>query len=135
MPIDWRGVDPAKLEPQFRTDVEALLGPSAWTWTVLYGLRTGAEQAALYAKYQAGGPKAAPPGQSPHEYGLAVDIVPDADPDTAGLQPNWNPASPAWQWLFEAVHRHPRLTSGKAFNDSDHLERYAWRDYKNWRHA
>lgn len=32
------------------------------------------DQSALYQKFLSGGPRAAPPGQSAHNYGLAVDI-------------------------------------------------------------
>ena len=39
-----------------------------------YGIRTHAEQAVLYQRYLRGGPKAAPPGLSLHQYGLAVDV-------------------------------------------------------------
>ena len=40
------------------------------------GFRSEEKQAELYAKYQAGGPLAAPPGHSYHEAGCAVDWVP-----------------------------------------------------------
>jgi len=130
--LDWRSVDPTKLEPVFRADLESLLVPSAFPWTVLHGHRTGQEQTALYAAHLAGGPKAAPPGRSPHEYGLAIDLVPDASP-APGLQPDWDTRHAAWLWLFEAAHRHPRLKSGKAWNDADHLERYQWREHRHWK--
>jgi hypothetical protein len=127
--IIWGKIDPELLEPQFRKDIEDLLAPSQWTWYILYGRRTREQQQALYDKYLAGGPKAAPPGMSPHEYGLAVDIVPDNDPEKSGLQPQWNISNPAWEWLFEMVHRHPRLHSGKSFNDADHIERFHWKEH------
>lgn len=38
------------------------------------GRRSMEEQSRLYQRYLQGGPRAAPPGQSAHEYGLAVDI-------------------------------------------------------------
>lgn len=41
---------------------------------IISGYRTDAEQARLYAKYKAGGPVAAPPGHSNHNFGLAWDI-------------------------------------------------------------
>jgi hypothetical protein len=131
--IHWRSVDPDLLEPQFRADIEALLGADPADWYVLYGFRTGMEQAELYAKYQAGGPKAAPPGKSPHNWGLAVDVVPDKDPGTLGLQPEWDVNSLSWRRIFEAIHRHPRLHSGKSFQDADHIERYQWETHKSWK--
>lgn len=41
---------------------------------ILSGLRSFEEQAELYRKYKAGGPLAAPPGRSNHNYGIAFDI-------------------------------------------------------------
>lgn len=38
------------------------------------GTRTWAEQSALYQKYKAGGPKAAPAGYSWHNFGTAIDF-------------------------------------------------------------
>ena len=127
MTLDWRSVDPEKLDPTFRRDVEALLESSPFAWTVLYGFRSLAEQEKLWRAYQSGGPRAAPPGKSAHNYGLAVDVVPDGDPNKAGLQPDWNTGHPAWKWLFEAVFRHPRLHSGRSFHDSDHIEAVNWK--------
>lgn len=131
--IQWRSINPLLLEPEFLADLKSILDPDPATWYILYGLRTGVEQAALYQKFLAGGPKAAPPGQSPHEYGLAVDMVPDKDPDVNGLQPQWDTSDPHWQRIFEAIHRHPRLKSGKSFQDADHVEKYNWRAHKHWR--
>jgi hypothetical protein len=45
-----------------------------WQGTVNSGFRTFAEQQVLYARYLAGGNLAAPPGQSNHESGRAVDV-------------------------------------------------------------
>lgn len=122
MALDWRAVDPTKLKPRFRADVEKLLDASPYAWTVLWGFRSLDEQRVLWEKYKAGGPRAAPPGKSLHNFGMAVDIVPDDDPTKAGLQPDWNTSSPAWRWLFQAVTDHPRLHSGRSFGDSDHVE-------------
>lgn len=126
MSLLWRTVDPDKLHPQFRADVEQLLGSSAYSWTVLYGYRSNEEQAALWAKYQAGGALAAPPGRSAHNYGLAVDVVPDGSP-APGLQPDFDTKHPAWIWLFDAVFHHPRLHSGRSFRDADHIEAVNWK--------
>lgn len=131
--IVWRTVDPALLEPQFRRDIEDLLTGSAWTWYILHGYRSLEEQGKLWAAYQKGGPKAAPAGKSPHNFGLAVDLVPDADPDTPGLQPEWNTRAEAWSWLFAALKAHPRLHSGLSFQDADHVERLGWQRFIHWR--
>ena len=124
--IVWRTVDPNKLHPGFRADIEKFLGDSPFTWYVTYGYRSLAEQLTLYNAYLAGGPKAAPPGKSAHNYGKAVDIVLDIDPDKPGLQPTWNVALAGWVWLFAACKLHPRLKSGVSFNDADHIEQYKW---------
>jgi len=42
---------------------------------VTSGYRSLAKQRQLYARYRRGGPLAAPPGSSAHNYGLAVDIA------------------------------------------------------------
>lgn len=130
--IDWRQVDPALLDPRFREDLEALLGPSPFAWVVTFGFRSLAEQALLWDKYQAGGPRAAPPGKSAHNYGLAVDVVLDADPGRPGLQASWDTKHPGWVWLFNAVAAHPRLKSGQSFGDGGHIERYHWQEHAAW---
>lgn len=134
MSLVWRpSVDPTLLCPAFVGDLVEVLGGSRFGWYVTYGFRTYAEQLALYRKYQAGGPKAAPPGQSAHEFGLAVDVVLDADPTAPGLQPSWNTKLAGWVWLFVAMKAHPRLKSGVLFGDGGHIERYEWRRYTNWK--
>lgn len=67
---------------------------------VAQGLRTWNEQEALWAKGRTSpGPKVTncQPGHSWHQFGLAIDIVPE------GLQgmPDWNAAHPAWQIIHE----------------------------------
>lgn len=51
------------------------------------GFRTYAEQQAAYADYLAGGNLAAKPGQSWHEYGLAVDVQRISTVNGAGVYP------------------------------------------------
>jgi hypothetical protein len=131
--IEWRKIDPMQLEPVFRQDIIALLTPSQWTWYILHGYRSLEEQGKLWAIYQNGGPKAAPAGKSPHNYGLAIDLVPDADPIAGGLQPQWNTTAEAWSWLFAALKAHPRLHSGLSFQDADHVERLGWQRFIHWR--
>ena len=98
---------------------------------VTQGLRTWNEQAALWAKgrdaagnviEQAAVVTDAPPGHSWHEFGLAVDIVPE---EITPGEPDWNETHPAWQrinafaptvGLFEGNH-YP----GK-FKDAPHLQ-------------
>jgi hypothetical protein len=129
MPVTWRTVDPSLLNPQFRQDIQAVLEYSPHWWTVTHGFRSLAEQNALWLAYQAGGPKAAPPGKSAHNYGLAVDVALDGSP-APGLQPDWDTSHAGWIWLFDAVFRHPRLHSGRSFSDSDHVERLGWKSFR-----
>lgn len=115
------------LEPQFKQDVIDLLTPSEYHWVIEYGYRTIEQQTKLYEIHLKGGPLAAPPGKSPHNFGLAVDvqlIVAD--------EPVWNTDHPGWQWLFSAIIPTPRLHSGRSFGDSDHIERVHWHLYKDW---
>lgn len=127
MAVIWK-VKRELLEPEFANDVDRLLLDSPFLWRIVYGYRTLAEQDALYQKYLAGGPKAAPPGKSAHNFGLAVDvqlIMPDGSM-------NWNIKYPGWMWLFKAIKPTPRLHSGVSFQDYDHIERYQWKLHKNW---
>lgn len=127
--IVWRA-DPTKLNTAFRRDVEAVLTQGPHTWYVLSGYRSNLEQADLYRKHLAGGPRAAPPGRSAHNFGLAVDVVPDVDDATPGLQPSWDVKhEAAWTWLAATVDWHPRLKHGRVFGDWPHIERRDYRKY------
>ena len=131
--LDWRSIDSTKLEPQFREDVDTLLSGLTWNYDVIYGYRSLAEQGGLYAKYLAGGPKAAPPGKSAHNYGLAVDVAVRRDPAPVGLGVyDWTGTSAGWVAMLDAVNAHPRLHSGVGFGDTDHIERLNWRSYRSW---
>lgn len=117
----------AGLEPGFLQDIKDLLTPSTWSWHVMYGFRSLELQAKLYAAHLAGGPLAAPPGKSAHNFGLAVDL----QLIVAGKQ-EWNVKSAGWQWLFNAIIPTPRLHSGIGFGDFDHIERVNWKAFKDW---
>lgn len=120
--IDWGKVDPNLLEPDFRADVEAFLGDSPFKWRATEGFRTRKRSDELYQAYLKGGPRAAPAGKSPHNYGLAVDIVLMGDDG----KPSWNTRLAGWVWLVAKARLHPRLHDGQDFGDTDHLERYQW---------
>lgn len=79
MPTDLvRRIDLDKLEPDFlgnMLEVVARCQARGWLYVATLGYRTLAEQAALYARFKQGGPRAAPPGSSAHQYGLAVDFA------------------------------------------------------------
>lgn len=117
------------LEPQFWTDVDDLLRTSPYIWNVIYGFRTLAEQEKLYKIHLEGGPLAAPPGKSAHNFGLAVDVQ-LFKPGTDDLE--WNVKAAGWQWLFTNIEPTPRLHSGIAFGDFDHIERFNWKAFKTW---
>lgn len=145
--IDWRTVDRYTLEPVFRRDVEQLLTDSPHWWRVTSGYRSLAAQKVLrdrylaYRAFKAGtGPsapfagKAARPGMSAHNYGLAIDVVPDGWVDVPGFQPDWQPnPGDAWYWLATAIDLHPRLRHGRHFADWPHIQRLAWAQYKHAR--
>jgi peptidoglycan L-alanyl-D-glutamate endopeptidase CwlK len=118
----WR-VDPALLYPPFR---DRLLGVIARChergedYFATSGQRGWSEQADLYRKHLAGGPRAAPPGYSSHWIGGAVDLAPDADEGKPGLQgPAYKFA--AYTTLVEEAQR-AGLVSGRSFNDDPHVQ-------------
>ena len=128
MTVVWR-CSPAGLRTEFWYDVDKLLESLPDTWYVVSGHRSLAEQQELYDKYLAGGPKAAPPGRSAHNFGMAVDVVLDVDGDKPGLQPSWDTKLPAWLRLRAACFKHPRLKNGWSFGDWPHIERFNWRKF------
>lgn len=131
MSIVWRA-SPEGLEPGFLDDVSRFLADSPHTWYVLEALRAPSRSAALYEAYRAGqGPKAAPAGKSAHNWGLAIDVVPDIDAQP-GLQPSWSIRRPEWRWLKRASIPHPRLTVGWRFGDWPHIQRYRWQRHRFW---
>lgn len=145
MPLHWRGVDPLRLDKVFLTDILALFEPCPFHFTVTYGLRTREEQRRLYEAHLAylayirgTGPKApfagkaAPPGMSAHEFGMAIDVALDGDPAKPGLQPTWNVKMAGWVWLAAKCFPHPRLKHGSRFSSQDwpHVERYKWFNHK-----
>ncbi len=83
------------------------------------GFRATDEQRKLYEAYLAGGAKAAPPGLSAHNYGLAIDC--------ARLMPSgkvsWDKAD--YDMLLKVIGKH-RLVSGASFGDLPHVQ---WPDY------
>lgn len=90
----------ATLHPRVRPYARALIEKAAKQGIIIKvtsGMRSYAEQAELYRKYQAGGPVAAPPGKSNHNFGLAFDVTIFAgsgDPEKAKT-PVWE--SPAYK--------------------------------------
>lgn len=126
--ILWRTIDPDRLYQPFRHRLELLLGMLPDIWVITYGFRTFAEQDTLWHAHLVGGPRAAPPGHSPHEVGGAIDLVLDGDPGRVGVQPDYEINHPAWQRLFAEIKADPFLHSGLSFGDPDHIEWIGWQN-------
>ena len=124
MSLHWRGYD-VGLDPEFQADVQGLLGPDADEWAITFGKRTRDQQQALYDKHLAGGPLAAPPGHSAHEYGLAVDFCRLVGTGIS-IKERWDYDHPAWKRVWDAMDAHPRLRSGYHFQDEDHCQAVKW---------
>ncbi len=95
---------------------------------VAQGLRTWAVQALLYAQGRTAPGKIVTngrPGQSWHNFGLAVDVVPDSALAAPGVfEPDWDETHPAWQRIV-AIGESLGLTSGAHFRtikDFPHLQ-------------
>lgn len=91
---------------------------------ITQGLRSWNDQEKLYAQGRTT-PGAivtkAKGGDSWHNYGMAVDAVPD-DLNIPGFQPDWNEEHPIWKRMIE-VGLHVGLASGSQ-----------WRTFKDWPH-
>lgn len=89
------------------------------------GFASPEEQARLRNIHIAGGPLAAPPGRSWHEYRLAADCLPfiDADHDLVLDQAEltYKTTEPVWQEFVTAAVV-CGLKSGKTFRDWPHVE-------------
>jgi peptidoglycan L-alanyl-D-glutamate endopeptidase CwlK len=89
----------ATLHPKVPPYARALVNAAAAQGIVIKlvsGTRSYEEQAELYARYKAGGPLAAPPGRSNHNFGIAFDIgvfTGSSDPEKART---YQPESPAY---------------------------------------
>jgi peptidoglycan LD-endopeptidase CwlK len=133
MTVDFSRIDSHDLDLEFYTDVFHLLDKLPDLWVVTEGYRTMERSNILYIDYKLhGGVKAAPGGLSPHNYGLAIDVSLDGDPVKKGVQVVWNIKDKRWLRLANAVWKHPRLRSGKWFDDWPHIEKLKWKDYVAW---
>jgi hypothetical protein len=148
--ILWRSHSIADLEPKFYADVMELLGSSPYAWHVTSSYRSLEDQAKLFGqgrtiaqvlKYGLPADTAQPqlkqvtkawPGMSAHNYGLAIDVCLDGDDIKPGLQVIWDTNHRGWMWLKSATLKHPRLQGGWKFNDWPHIQKYQWKNYRNW---
>lgn len=95
-------------------------------YVATYGYRTYVEQMQLWAKGRTQGTKVvtnAMPGESSHNFGLAIDFVRDTDLEKQGVQPGWAPAD--YQVLIEEAGK-LGLHSGASYKDFPHV---AWPNY------
>ncbi len=132
MPVDdlLQRVAVAELYPAFVVRLRALLeecrsrGADYW---VTSGHRSIAEQDRRYRAYITGqGTKANAPGGSGHNFGLAVDVVQDADKDKPGLQADY--ADKAYAMLGVLCPRFG-LKWGGTFHEHPDSPHVQWPDY------
>lgn len=134
MPLYWRKIESRLLMPEFVQDLSDVIGPDESDWYVTTGFRSIEESDRLFDLYKNhNGPKAAPGGQSAHNFGLAVDFALDGDTATPRLQPEWNERHPAWIRLRGLIDASPRLHGGWWFGDGDHIEKTQWKSFKGWK--
>ena len=129
----------ATLEPDFRTIMETILArTSAATslkWIAVSCRRTMAEQEAIYAQGRtAPGRKVsnAPPGSSPHNFGLACDC----DPLNGHGEIWWSAPAGYWE-AYGATCEAAGMTWGgmfKTITDLPHCEHPRWKEQQAaWR--
>lgn len=138
MAVNWGKVDIQQLEPELYADLKELLEELPHMYFVSEGFRSLERSKQLNDAYVADpkkNPRAAPPGKSAHNFGLAVDVMLDGDPIKKGIQPDWNTVSNGWKDLIKAVKKHPRLHSLHNVGDWPHIEKVQWQKFKNWRNA
>lgn len=119
------GPDLDNLDPDFLRDVRALLAACeahAATYKIISGYRSLDEQAALYRAYKAGGPRAAAPGTSAHNFGLAVDVARMVDGKA-----DWLPGD--YATLADLAPRYG-LETLAALKDFGHVQRIGWEALK-----
>ncbi len=118
----------ATVNPDLANKVRAAADSLAATGThllVVSGLRTANQQNVLYAQGRTTPGHIvtnAKAGQSMHNYGLAVDIVPYLSGQTGQL--NWQPATPQFQAMVAALVAQGLVWGGdwKSLPDNDHFQ-------------
>ena len=115
------GPDLEHLDPVFLRDFNALMEACrahGLTFTTTFGYRSLDEQAALYRAHLAGGPLAAPPGLSAHNFGLACDVLcPHREHDKGG---------PCYDEMAALAPRYSLETLAPE-HDYGHVQRIGWR--------
>lgn len=123
----WSRVDTTKLYPPFFSAVTQMLNEAHFKgadYFVISGFRTYIEQTKLYEQGRTTpGPKVtqARAGESPHCFGVAVDLCRDGLVDRAGLQPDYRPES--YELLRELAPKHGLIWGGAwQFPDRPHVQ-------------
>jgi peptidoglycan L-alanyl-D-glutamate endopeptidase CwlK len=104
-----------------------VLAKDGFAIRVVQGLRTWAEQDALYAAGRTAPGKIVtncPGGRSYHNFGLAVDLVPSTRGPGEPFDPDWNAAHPAWKRM-EEIGVSVGLVAGaqwRSFPDAPHFQ-------------
>ena len=138
MTIQWNGYD-SGLATGFADYINSVVGPLPSLYSVQQGIRTVAQQNALYAQGRTA-PGAivtdAPGGSSAHNFGLAVDLYPLINGAIDwGVPPAPN-AVQAWNDLWNAVRAQGSLITGEDFTltggqpDPGHIEFNNWAVYR-----
>lgn len=136
--LEWPQGLRERCDQAFAQDCDDCVGALPFRFRVAYSWRSTPEQARLYTIFQAGGPRAAPPGKSAHEVmrngipaALAIDVQLWVTVLVRGKERpymEWDYDShPGWLALFHAVKAHPRLHSLVAIGDGDHIEAVNWK--------
>jgi peptidoglycan L-alanyl-D-glutamate endopeptidase CwlK len=123
------------VDPAFAADCDHVIGPLPFDFVVYAGKRSTAKQDELYAQGRTTpGPIVtnARGGQSPHEFGLAIDAVLRIHGALTQSQNGvltWDYSLPGYVALVAAVNASSNLHSGHTFpvRDDDHVERTKWR--------
>lgn len=120
------------LDPRVRPAVDAAL--ASWAAQsidilVTCTLRSNAEQAALFAQGRTAPGKIvtkALPGQSAHNYGLAIDVVP-----IVNGKPDWDGTHPVWQQIGQLGIAAGLDWAGApdfSFHELAHFQMVGWRE-------
>jgi peptidoglycan LD-endopeptidase CwlK len=118
----------ATVSPDLATKVRAAADALAEAGTyllVVSGLRTPAQQEALYEQGRTAPGNIvtnAKAGQSMHNYGLAVDVVPYLSGQTGAV--NWSTNAPQYQAMVAAMKAQGLVWGGDwiSFPDEDHFQ-------------
>ncbi len=89
------------------------------------GFRDLVQQAALWDAYQKGGPRAAPPGKSAHNYGMAVDFLAYRKGALLGSS-----SEPEYALMEELAPRY-QLKTLQHLNDAGHVELDNWELFRD----